>query len=65
MRGMKAPVIQYLSLALAGVSLAFAFMAAGAAAALGLMAVFIAALLAWAGWRLAKRRLLGPRDRTA
>ena len=62
---MRLSVIQYVSLALAGIALVFAFMAAGVGAVAGLAALLLGAGLVWLGWRAVRHRFSHTRDRTA
>lgn len=63
--GMRLTTIQILAALLSGIALVFAFLAGGVAAASALLAILVGASLAWLGWRLGRRRLSHPRDRTA
>ncbi|MEH6663801.1 MAG: hypothetical protein V7678_03030 [Brevundimonas sp.] len=62
---MRFSVILYVSLALAGIALVFAFLAAGVAVASGLAALLLGAGLVWLAWRVIRHRLSQPRDTTA
>ncbi|MBA4000263.1 hypothetical protein [Brevundimonas sp.] len=62
---MRLSIIQYVSLALAGIALVFAFLAAGVAAASGLAALLLGAGLIWLGWRAVRHRFSQTRDTTA
>ena len=62
---MRLSVIQYVSLALAGIALVFAFMAAGVGAVAWLAALLLGASLLWLGWRAVRHRFSHARDRTA
>ena len=62
---MRLAVIQYVSLALAGIALVFAFMAAGVGAVAWLAALLLGASLLWLGWRAVRHRFSHARDRTA
>jgi membrane associated rhomboid family serine protease len=62
---MRLSVIQYVSLALAGIALVFAFLAAGVGAVAGLAGLLIGAGLLWLVWRAVRHRFSQARDRTA
>ena len=62
---MRLSVIQYVSLALAGIALVFAFMAAGVGAVAWLAALLLGASLLWLVWRAVRHRFSQTRDRTA
>ena len=62
---MRLSVIQYVSFALAGIALVFAFLAAGVAAAAGLAGLLLGAGLVWLAWRAVRHRFSQTRDTTA
>ena len=62
---MKLTTIQIVCALLGGIALIFAFMAAGVAAASGLLAVLIGAGVLWLVWRAVRHRFSQTRDRTA